>query len=73
MTEDVDAVSGKMSETLQRVLPQDNGQVRRHDILRRPSGSGGSRVDSQPAAWVLLRLVLVDIGDLEDGRPLDGS
>jgi hypothetical protein len=61
-----------MSESLQRVLPQDNGQVRRHDVLRCPSSPGGSRVDDQPAARVLLRLVLVDIGDLEVGRPLDG-
>jgi hypothetical protein len=32
-----------------------------------------SRVDGQPAARVLLGLVLVDVGDLEVGRPLDGS
>jgi hypothetical protein len=29
-------------------------------------------VDDQPAARVLLGLVLVDVGDLEVGRPLDG-
>jgi hypothetical protein len=61
-----------MSEPLHRVLPQDNGQVRRHDVLCCPSSSDGSRVDNQPAARVLLRLILVDIGDLEVGRPLDG-
>jgi hypothetical protein len=61
-----------MSEPLQRVLPQDNGQVRRHYVLRHPDGPGGSRVDRQPAARVLLGLVLVDIGHLEVGRPLDG-
>jgi hypothetical protein len=29
-------------------------------------------MDGQPASWVLLRLVLVDIGDLEVWGPLDG-
>jgi hypothetical protein len=61
-----------MSEPLQRVLPQDNGQVRRRHVLHCPSGSCSSRVDSQPVTRVLLRLVLVDVGDLEVGRPLDG-
>jgi hypothetical protein len=61
-----------MSEPLQRVLPQDNGQVRCHHVLCFPGGLGGSHVDNQPVARVLLRLVLVDVGDLEVGRPLDG-
>jgi hypothetical protein len=61
-----------MSEPLQRVLPQDNGQVCRHHILCCPGGPGGSRVDGQPAARVLLGLVFVDVGDLEVERPLDG-
>jgi hypothetical protein len=62
-----------MSEPLQRVLPQDNGQVRCHDILRCLRSPGGSCIDDQPAFRVLLRLVLVDVGDLEVRRPLDGS
>jgi hypothetical protein len=37
-----------------------------------PRHPSGSRVDSQPAARILLGLVLVDVGDLEVGRPLDG-
>jgi hypothetical protein len=59
-------------QPLQHILPQDNGQVRYHDVLCRPSSPGDSRVDGQPDAWVLLRLILVDVGDLEIGRPLDG-
>jgi hypothetical protein len=61
-----------MSEPLQLVLPQDNGQVHRHHVLHCPGGPCSSRVDSQPATRVLLSLVLVDVGDLEVGRPLDG-
>jgi hypothetical protein len=61
-----------MSEPLKRVLPQDNGQVRRHHVLRRPGGPGDSRVDGQPVARVLLRLILVNVGDLEVGGPLNG-
>jgi hypothetical protein len=61
-----------MSETLQRVLPQDNGQVRCHHVLRCFGSPGGSPVDDQPAARVLLGLVLIDFGDLEVGGPLDG-
>jgi hypothetical protein len=59
-------------EPLQRVLPQDNGQVRRHDVLRCPSSPGRGRIDSQPASWVLVRLIFVDVGDLEVRRPLNG-
>jgi hypothetical protein len=61
-----------MSQPLQRVLRQDNGQVRSHNALYRPSSPGDSRVNGQPAVRVLLRLILVDVGDLEVGRPLDG-
>ena len=53
-------------------MPQDNGQVRCHHVLRRPGGPGGSRVDGQPVARVLLGLVLVSVGDLKVGGPLDG-
>jgi hypothetical protein len=53
-------------------LPQDNGKIHRHDVLRCPSSPGSSRVDGQRAARVLLRLIFVDVGDLEVGRPLDG-
>jgi hypothetical protein len=37
-----------------------------------PSGPGGGRIDDQPVSWVLLRLILVDVGDLEVRGPLDG-
>jgi hypothetical protein len=36
-----------------------------------PAARRDSRVDGQPAARVLLRLVLVNIANLEVGRPLD--
>lgn len=67
----VDAVSRQVSEPLQRVLPQDNGQVHCHDIFRRPSGSTSGHVDDQPPTWVLLGFIFVEIGDLEVWRPLD--
>jgi hypothetical protein len=40
--------------------------------LKCPSGSGSGGVDSQPASRVLLRLVLVDVGDFEVRGPLNG-
>ena len=61
-----------MPEPLQHVLPLDNGQVRRHDVLRCPSSPGGGRIDGQPASRVLLRFIFVNVGDLEVRRPLDG-
>jgi hypothetical protein len=61
-----------MLEPLQRVLSQDNGKVHRHHVLYCPGSPGSSRVDSQPAAQILLGVVLVNVGDLEVGRPLDG-
>ena len=61
-----------MLEPLQHVLPQDNGQVRCHHVLCCSGGPNDSRVEGQPAARVLLGLVLVDVGDLEVGGPLDG-
>jgi hypothetical protein len=68
----VDAVSRQLSTPLQRVLPQDNGQVHRHDVFRCPSSSGDDHVDGLPAPWVLLGLVCVDVGDFEVRRLLDG-
>jgi hypothetical protein len=61
-----------VSQPLQRILPEDDGQVRGHHIFSCPSGSGGSGVDSQPTSRILLRLVLVDVGDFEVRGPLDG-
>jgi hypothetical protein len=60
----VGAVSWQMSEPLQHVLPQDDGQLRHHYVFRRSSGPGDGEVDGQPATRVLLGLVLVDVGDL---------
>jgi hypothetical protein len=57
---------------LQRILPEDDGQVRGHHIFSCPNGSGGGGVDSQPASRVLLRLVLVYVGDFEVRGPLNG-
>jgi hypothetical protein len=67
----VDAMAWKMSEPSQRVLPRDNGQVRHHDVFCRSGGLGGGCIDGQPTVRILLRLVLVDVGDLEVRRPLD--
>lgn len=36
----VDAVAGKMVETLKHILPQHDQEVRHHDILRGPGGLG---------------------------------
>jgi hypothetical protein len=67
----VDAVSGQVSQPLQSILPEDDGQVCGHHIFSRPSGSCGGGVDGQPASRILLRLVLVDVGDLEVRGPLN--
>jgi hypothetical protein len=61
-----------VSQPLQRVLSEDNGQVRSHHVLGCPSSSGGGGVDGQPASRILLRFVFVDVGDFEIRRPLDG-
>ena len=61
-----------MSEPLQCVLPQDDGQIRYHYVFCRPGGPSGGRVDGQPAPRVLLRLLLVDVGDFAVRGPLDG-
>jgi hypothetical protein len=61
-----------VSQPLQRILPEDDGQVCGHHIFSCSSGSGGGGVDSQPASRILLRLVLVNIGDFEVRGPLNG-
>jgi hypothetical protein len=57
---------------LQCILPKDNRQVCGHHIFGCPSGSSGGGVDGQPASQILLRLVLVDVGDFEVKGPLNG-
>jgi hypothetical protein len=57
---------------LQYILPEDDGQVCGHHIFSHPSGSGGGGIDGQPASRILLRLVLVDVGDFEVMGPLYG-
>jgi hypothetical protein len=57
---------------VQRILPEDDGQVCGHHIFSCPSGSSGGGVDSQPASRILFRLVLVDVGDFEVRGPLNG-
>jgi hypothetical protein len=57
---------------LQCVLPEDNGQVCGHYVFGCPNSSSGGGVDGQPASWILLRFIFVDIGYLEVRRPLNG-
>ena len=61
-----------MSLPLQRILPDDDGQVCSQHIFSCPSGSSGGGIDGQPASQVLLRLVLVDVGDFEIREPQNG-
>jgi hypothetical protein len=61
-----------VSKPLQCILPEDDGQVCDHHIFGCPSGSGGGGVDGQLASRILLRLVLVDVGDFEVRGPLNG-
>jgi hypothetical protein len=68
----VDAVSRQMSYPLQCFLSKNDGQICSHHVFSCPSGSGSGRIDGQPASRILLRLVLVDVGDLEVWGPLDG-
>jgi RNAse (barnase) inhibitor barstar len=56
-----DVMAGKLSEPLHRVLPKNDGQVRCHDILHCPGGPSGGYTDGQPATWVLLGLVLINV------------
>jgi hypothetical protein len=67
----VDAVVRKMSEPLQRILLEDNGQVRCHDILRCSGDPSHSRVDSQLATRILLGLILVNVLEFEVRSPLN--
>jgi hypothetical protein len=46
--------------------------MRSHHIFSCPNDPGSSGIDGQPASWVLLRLVLVNVGDLEVRGPLNG-
>jgi hypothetical protein len=57
---------------VQRILPEDDGQVHSHHIFSCPSGSSSGGIDGQLASRVLLRLVLVDVGDFEVRGPLKG-
>jgi hypothetical protein len=57
---------------MQCILPEDDGQVRSHHIFSCPSGPSSGGIDNQPASQVLLRLVLVDVGDFEVWGPLNG-
>jgi hypothetical protein len=57
---------------LQCILPEDDGQVCSHHIFSCPSGLGSGCIDGQPASQVLLRLIFVDVGDLEVWGPLNG-
>jgi hypothetical protein len=61
-----------VSQLLQCILPEDDRQVCGHHIFGCPSSSGGGGVDGQPASRILLRLVLVDVGDFEVRGPLNG-
>lgn len=54
----------KVAKPLERILPQHDWEIRCHDIFHRLSSLGGGGVDDKPA-WVLLGLILVDVGDLE--------
>jgi hypothetical protein len=67
----IDAMVRKMSKPLQCILPKNNGLVRCRDVLHCSSGPRGSRIDGQPAAWILLGPVLVDVQDLEVRQPLN--
>jgi hypothetical protein len=68
----VDTMSWKVSQPLQCILSENDGQVRSHHVFSCPSGLGGDRIDGQPTSRVLLRLILVDVGDLEVRGPLNG-
>jgi hypothetical protein len=61
----------KVTEPLEHVLAQSDQEIHRHDDLRCTSGLGDRRVNGQPTTWVLLDLVLVNVGDLEVKWPLD--
>lgn len=56
----VDVVVMEVAMPLERVLPQHNGKVCCHQAFSYSGRSGGSGVDSQPTARVLLSFILVD-------------
>jgi hypothetical protein len=61
-----------VSQPLQCILPENDRQVRGYHVFGCPSSSSGGGVDGQPASQILLRLVLVDVGDFEVWGPLNG-
>jgi hypothetical protein len=61
-----------VSQPLQCILPKNDRQVCGHHVFGCPSSSSGGGVDGQPASRILLRLVLVDVGDFEVRGPLNG-
>jgi hypothetical protein len=67
----IDAMARKVLEPLQRILPENDGQVRCHDVPLFPGVPGDDCIDGQPAARILPGLVLVDFRDLEVRRPLN--
>jgi hypothetical protein len=50
---------------LQCILLENDRQVRGHHVFGCPRSSSGGGVDGQPVFRILLRLVLVDVGDFE--------
>jgi hypothetical protein len=62
-----------VSQPLQCILPEDDGQVRGHHVLGCPGSSGSGGVYGQLASRILLRFIFVDVGYLEVRGPLNGS
>jgi hypothetical protein len=50
---------------LQCILLENDRQIHGHHVFDCPSSSSGGGVDGQLVSWILLRLVLVDVGDFE--------
>jgi hypothetical protein len=67
----VDAMARKMSKPMQCILPENDGQVRCHDVLYCSDSPCDSCIDGQLAIRMMLGLVLVDVRDLEVRRPLN--
>jgi hypothetical protein len=51
---------------------ENDGHVRSHHFFGCPSSPSGGCIDGQPASWVLLGLIFVDVGDFEVWGPLNG-